>query len=437
MSKRVIAGIVLAAGVLAFLAVGCGKSSKSSSGGGGGSGVKSLPTSSCSPLEYEGKGKPDFIIASDLPLQGAGRAQPIQMTQAIEFILEQHKFKAGKYKVAYQSCDDATAQEGGWNSAKCTANARQYANNDDVIGVIGTFNSGCAKLEIPTANRADLAMVSPANTYPGLTVGGPGTETGEPDNYYPTGDRNYARVVWTDAFQGAADAILAQQLGLKKVFVLNDKQTYGIGVAKLFQRAAQKQGIQIAGFQAWDKNATSYESIATRIKSTGADGVFIGGIICNNGGKLVKDIRAGAPGVKIMAPDGFTPFSAVYDGAGQASVGMYISHPGVPVEQLKGAGKKFAEQFGKKLGGEVDPYSAYAAQAAEVLIKAISDSDGKRKSVTENLFKYKVKDGILGDFEIDKNGDTTLGTVTISQMEPGGSTKVLKTITPPLDVVKG
>ncbi len=91
--------------------------------------------------------------------------------------------------IGYQSCDDSTAQAGSWDSAKCSSNARSYANNESVIGVVGTFNSGCAKLEIPVANRAPngpLAYVSPANTYPGLTISGPGTESGEPDNYYPT-----------------------------------------------------------------------------------------------------------------------------------------------------------------------------------------------------------------------------------------------------------
>ena len=112
--------------------------------------------------------------------------------------------------------------------------------------MIGTFNSGCAKLEIPIANRAPdgpLAYVSPANTYPGLTISGPGTESGEPDVYYPTGKRNYARVVWNDQFQGAADAQFAKDQGFKKVYVLTDKETYGNGIATAVQNYAKKLGI--------------------------------------------------------------------------------------------------------------------------------------------------------------------------------------------------
>ncbi|HEX9351117.1 MAG TPA: branched-chain amino acid ABC transporter substrate-binding protein, partial [Gaiellaceae bacterium] len=303
----------LAAGaLLAFVAAGCG----GGGGGGGGEEATALPSASCGPIRYGGDGKPDFLIASDLPLQGANRSLTTEMADAVDFILKQHDYKAGGKTIGYQSCDDATAQAGSWDSAKCSANARAYANNKSVLGLVGTFNSGCAKLEIPVANRAvdgPLAMVSPANTYPGLTQGGPGTETGEPDNYYPTGKRNYARVVWNDQFQGAAGALLARDLGLKKVYVLTDKETYGNGIANLFSQYAKKVGIEtLPGTpQAWDKKASSYDAIATKVKTSGADAVFLGGIVCNNGGKLIKDLKAGlGPDVQIFGPDGWTPISA-------------------------------------------------------------------------------------------------------------------------------
>src|SRR5205823_5640555 len=230
--------------------------------GGGGGNLTALPTSACAaPV---GPSDAKYIVASDLPLQGAGRAQTEEMVKAIEFVLKQRNYTAGKYKVQYQSCDDSTAQTGAWDSAKCASNARNYADNSSVLGVEGTFNSGCAKIEIPVLNRAQpgpLAMISPANTAIGITHGGAGAEAGEPDKYYPTGTRNYARVVAADDFQGAADALYAQSLGLKKVFVLNDKQTYGYGVAFAMRKSLQKLGITVTGFQGWDKSSSSYEAL--------------------------------------------------------------------------------------------------------------------------------------------------------------------------------
>jgi len=422
--------------VLALLAAGCG------GGGGGdkGGNVQALPVSSCSDIYYEGDGDPDYIIASDLPLQGSGRTQTVQMTEAIKFILKQKDFKAGDYKIGYQSCDDATAQQGKWASEKCSANANAYAQNKSVIGVIGTFNSGCAEIVIPVLNRAPdgpVAMVSPANTYVGLTHGGAGTAAGEPDKYYPTGTRNYIRLVAADDFQGAADAVLTQQLGLKNVYILNDKEAYGQGVAVNYRNAATQLGIGIAGFSAWNGKASSYTGLATKIKQSGADSVFLGGLICENGGKVIKDLRSVlGTGVTLIGPDGFTPISAVVDGAGKAAEGMYVSVAGQPNENLGPTGKTFVADFGAtQAGGQVDPYSAYSAQSAEVLLTAIENSDGTRADVAAQLFQTNVTDGILGSFQINENGDTNSNPVTMYLIK-GGKQTTYKVITPPEDLVK-
>ena len=406
----------------------------------GGGDVTALPSASCGPIR-QGEESPDALIASDLPLQGANRALTTEMADAIEFVLEQRDYKAGDLTIGYQSCDDSTAQAGSWDSAKCSSNARAYANNESVIGIVATFNSGCAKLVLPVANRAPngpLAMVSPANTYPGLTEGGPGTETGEPNNYYPTGKRNYVRVVWNDQFQGAAGALLAKELGLTKVFVLNDSETYGLGIATLFAQYAEKEGIEILGNQKWDKGASSYEALASRIKAAGADAVFLGGIVCNNGGKLIKDLRAGlGPDVQLVGPDGWTPISATIEGAGAAANNMYITQPGIPVDQLTGGGKEFVDGFTEKHGKAPNPYTVYAAQAAVVLLDAIERAgEFDRPKVAEELFNTDIKDGILGDFQFDENGDTTLGTVSVYQIKDGEET-FTKTITPELSFVEG
>ena len=165
--KSLLAAFGLLVAALALVASGCG-------GGDGGGGVTALPSSSCTALEYEGDGDPDYILASDFPLQGSSRTQTEQIVAAIKYQLQQQDWKAGDYNIGYQSCDDSTAQAGSWDSAKCSANANAYAANDAVIGVIGTFNSGCAAIEIPVLNQAPdggIPMLSPANTYVCLTLG--------------------------------------------------------------------------------------------------------------------------------------------------------------------------------------------------------------------------------------------------------------------------
>jgi len=398
-------------------------------------GATPLPASSCSAIQ---NASGNLLIASDLPLQGSGRTQTLQMTRAIKFIFQQHNWKAGKYTLAYQSCDDSTAQAGKWDSGKASANANAYAQDSSVAGVIGTFNSGAAEIIVPVLNRAPngpLAMISPANTYVGLTHGGPGTAAGEPGKYYPTGKRNYARVVAADDFQGAADAILAKSIGVKKVFILNDKEAYGLGVATNFKNAALKLGLKVAGFTAWDGKASSYEALAVKVKSSGAQGVFVGGLVCENGGKLIKDLAAGAPKAKIMLPDGFTPVSAVVQGAGRAAEGATVSVAGLPNSSLKGAGAKFVKDFTKADKRPPDPYSVYAAQAAAAMVAAIAASNGTRSDITKHVFSLNLKNSILGNLRFNANGDVTANPVTIYKIKSGKST-TLKVIVPPNKLVK-
>ena len=427
MKKRLFLGALLVCAASGVVATALAGSSKTA--------LTPLPSSSCGKLQYGGSGSPQFIIASDFPLQGANRALTTEMNKAIAYMIGQQGWKAGKYTVGFQPCDDSTAQKGSWDSSKCTANANAYAQNTAVVSVIGTFNSGCAKLEIPINNRAPqgpIAMVSPSNTYPGLTVKYAGSAPGEPGVYYPTGKRNYARVVWTDQFQGAADAMfMKSKMKLKSVYILTDKETYGQGIASIVTSKAKALGIKISGTQGWDPNATSYESLANAIKSSGAQGVFLGGIVCLNGGKVIKDIRAvlGAA-FPILMPDGFTPFSATGSTSGNTSNGAYISYPGIPVKSLKGAGAKFVAGFTKQNNRKLpDPYSAYAAQAAQVVLGAIAKSNGARSDVASKLFNLQVTNGVLGNFSINANGDTTLGTVSFGQMN-GQNAKFVGLISP-------
>jgi len=429
--KHLTRAAALAVVTLVAVAAGCG--------GGSGGGVDPLPPSSCSAIDYGGPGDPDLLIASDLPLQGANRPQTVQMTEAIKFVLKQRSYTAGKYHVAYQSCDDATAQAAAWDSAKCSANAAAYADNKKVVGIIGTFNSGCVKLIIPVVNRAPdgpIGIISPVNTYVGLTHKGPGTVAGEPGIYYPTGTQNFVRIVAADDYQGAADALFIKSVGVTSLYYLNDKDNYGFGVATNTRNAMNSLGgVTTAGFESWDKNASSYEALARRIKDSGANGVFLGGTIDHNGGKLIKDLR-GVLGssVPIFTPDGFTPVQSIVGGAGSASEGVYLSIAGLPLSQLGPAGQAFVRDFGAQVGGTPQVYAAYAAQAANILMDAIASSDGSAGDVNAKLQKASVKDGILGNFAIDQKGDTSSNPVTIYQIKNGVQTTV-RVITPPASLV--
>lgn len=426
MSKRFsLLALVGAAAIAAAVAAGYAGAARSTAA------VTPLPSSSCGPVVYKGSGSPQYIIASDLPLQGAIRKQTVQISRAIIWDLANRGWKAGSYSVGYQSCDDSTAQAAGWDTGKCATNAHLYASNRSVIGVVGTFNSGCAKIEVPILNRAGVAMVSPANTSPGLTTTGPGADPGEPNKYYPTGKRNYARVVANDQFQGPADAMFTKSLGVKKVYVLNDKQTYGYGVALTYKNAAIKLGLKVTGFKGWDAKATSYEALATLIKKTGAQAVFLGGIACNNGAKLMQDIKSVDPKIQLQMPDGFSDPNA----NGAVGNGAYISVAGEPPEKLTGFGATFVKSFGKQVGTTPNPYAAYGAEAMDVLLQSVARSGGQRSSVASHLFGLSIANGILGSFTINSQGDTSGTSITIYKQK-GKALIPVTTLVPPASLVK-
>ena len=405
-----------------------------------GVGVPGLSTSFCQPVFFGGKGKPQYLIASDLPFQGLDAVeQTLQMSDAVRFVLAKRGFEAGKYSIGFQSCDDSTAQARTWTPETCRRNARAYARQANLLGVIGTYNSGCSQVEIPilgAATGGPVAIVSSASTYIGLTRAGPGSEPGEPGKYYPRGVRNFARVVPADHIQGAANAMLAKRLGIARLYILHDGTSYGVGLAGSVGKAAKKLGIEIVGVEVWDARARSYAALAGRIDDARAHGVFIGGLIDLNGAALVRDLRTGlGRGVRILASDGFVPVSLLIQGAGPAAEGALVTFAGVAPSRLGKAGRQFVTEFEQAVGGSVSPYAIATAQAAEVLLDAIGRSNGTRASVVRELFKTRVENGILGTFSFDRNGDTTAGSTTIFRVE-NGKEKVFAVITPRPSLVR-
>jgi branched-chain amino acid transport system substrate-binding protein len=306
--------------------------------------------------------------------------------------------------------------------------------------VIGTYNSGCAEIIAPIINRAPgggIPMVSPANTYVGLTK--KSGVAGEPQKYFPTGKRNYARVAVPDNFQGAADALYLKQKGIKKVYVLNDAEAYGLGIANNFVHAAKKLGLTVLGNSKWDASQPNYQSLYQGIASKHPQAIFLGGIVSNNGGQLIKDkvsVLGNNKKVLLLAADGFND-SATPKDAGNAAAGMYITIGGSDPNKLSNpTGRAFVKAFRSAYHTKhLEAYTAYAAQATLVLANAIVKSNGTRLSIDKFLFNQKFPKGIIGSFKIDSSGDPSLGGVTVDVVKNGNITAVA-TVNPPLSLAK-
>ena len=149
--------------------------------------------------------------------------------------------KAGDFTIKYQSLDDATAATGKWEPGKVSENARKAVGDDNTIAYLGEFNSGASAISIPLLNEAGILQVSPSNTYVGLTRS-EGAEKGEPQKYQPSGTKTFGRVVPADHIQAAAQVSYMKDQGVTKLYILNDKEVYGKGIADAGREDRRRAG---------------------------------------------------------------------------------------------------------------------------------------------------------------------------------------------------
>ena len=361
------------------------------------------------------------------------------INQAMALYLKQVNYKAGKFKVALKIYNDATSTSEGWDPVQCATNAQQHIASSTEVAVMGTFNSGCAKIEVPILNQAPhgpMLMVSNANTSPGLTKP---ANPGEPNIYYPTGVRNYARVCTTDDQQGIADAEFLKSIGIHSVYVINDTQTYGRGISQAFIAKAKSIGIKVLSpgvyGDSWNPGQSDYTSLFQKIAPLNPDAIYAGGSYSNNGMTLIKDkvaVLGDNSKVRFMAPDGFTGFPD-FDAAPEAQ-GAYLSFAGLTTELLvkdqpNGVAAKFLKLYESTYGSApVGSYAMYGVAALQVILAAIAQSDGTVKGVNNAVFQGSGITVPASISVLDKAlhistgtggvavGDTTAKDVTIEQV---------------------
>ena len=374
-----------------------------------------------------GGGGSSVTVYSSLPLQGASRPQTTALVDGIKLALKEAGGKAGNITVKYTSLDDSTAQAGTWTPEATSANARKVAQDDSAIAYIGEFNSGASAISIPILNEVPILQLSPANTAVGLTTDEPGADEGEPEKYYPTGSRHYMRIVPKDTIQGAALASLMKKDGCGNAYILNDKEVYGAGLSRNIESAAKKIGLEILANEGIDPKAPNFRSQAATMKSDGAECFVFSGITANGAVQLYKDVAAALPDAQLYGPDGVAEsgFADPKEGGVPVDVGnrIKVSVATLAPDEYPPDGKKFFSQFEKEYGEpNPDPYSIYGFEAMDLFLdtcKKLADECTDRQAVIDAMFQTKGRESVLGTYDIDENGDTTLTDYGIYQIKNG------------------
>ncbi len=399
--------------------------------------ARAVQATGCSPITYEGEGRPELLIGASTILAGQFADHGIQVSQALRMVLGERDWHAGDYNVGLQICGETTPDGDAPDPKLCRRTARAFARNRSVVVVLGQHFSGCVAEGLPILNGAaggPVPQVSASATYLGLTRAGPGVSRGEPSRFYPSGTRSFVRLVPPDDVSGAAAAMFVKEEGARRVFALDDGVPYGFGVAEAFAEAARRIGLRVVGREKWNPKAHDYRALADRVRRSGAEAVFLGGYVSNNGPQLIKDLRAAlGPDAQLLGPDAFNNLDALVEGAGAAAEGFSPLIAVLPNDELPDAGREFAARFDKRFGSRPCCFSVHAAQAGNMMLDAIAASDGSRGEVLEELFRTPVNDGYVGDFRIDRYGDTTLRTMGVYRVQDG-RLRFVRAITPPADL---
>jgi len=377
----------------------------------------------------EGTDKGTIKIYSSWPRTGSMEGIGVDAYEAAKLAFADLGNMAGGFAIEYVALDSGiAANNGGWDPGVESANANQALADADCMAYMGTYNSGAAKISIPIMNEAGMAMISFANTYSGLTKSVPGTEEGEPDVYYPSGKRNYCRVIAADDIQGALGARWAvESKGVGSAYVLDDQSLYGHGVAQVFNDTLKEVGAEVLGFEGYDPKAPDYQALMTKIADAAPDLVYVGATVENNPSKVLLDMRGLMPADEVifMGPDGlFT--QAFIDGAGDASNGAFLTFAGLPTNELEGPGADFFTRMSEILGHAPDGYSTYSYDCTVAIVQAIDKVGEKdRAKILDALMGTTNFTSLVGKtWSFTETGDIDVPSMSINEIKPNDEGKL-------------
>jgi branched-chain amino acid transport system substrate-binding protein len=384
-----------------------------------------------------------LTIYSSLPLQGATSGQAEAIVNGAELALQDAGSKIGKYTVKYVSLDDSTAATGATSNAAVARNAQRAVSDATTIAYIGEFNSGATEVSLPILNRAGIAQISPSNTYVGLTTNKPGSLPGEPEKFYPTGKRTFARIVPADDVQGAALAVGAKQAGCKTIEIWNSGTAYSAGLARNLEIATGKavaklpgpagvripapaHALHVAGNVRIDPTASSY---AVPAKNVTASCFVFTGELESGAVQIYKDIAAARPGIKMFGGD-----ATVANALASPTTGIppniasewHGTFPTVAPTELGSSGKKFFDEYNRTYSTtSSDPYAIYGYESmalALATIKHVADAHGgqvSRADVVSALLHTQNRHSVIGTYSINAQGDTTLASYGLYRIAGG------------------
>jgi branched-chain amino acid transport system substrate-binding protein len=363
-----------------------------------------------------------LAIYSSLPLQGPSAAISQQMVGGEKLALAQAGGQIGAFKVGYVSLDDANPASGQPSPNATATDAKTAAQDTSTIAYLGDFGSAATALSLPLINAAGILQVSPGSPYVGLTSSLDAGQD-EPERFYPTGRRTFARLQPGDAVQAAAQAQLMRSLGVQRVYVIDDQDPFEVPLATIAASDAAKAGIAVAAHESIATPAgATFAGEVEKVTRSGAQAVLFAGGGGPGAVTLWRALHAAAPhllllGTSAMAAAAFT------SQIGEAAANTYLTSPVLPIGLYPPAAQRVLSDYGERFGGEAGPYVLYGYEAMSSVLAAIRAAGprgNERQHVIDSFFAAtRNRNSVLGSYSVTASGETTFSRYAVDRVRGG------------------
>jgi branched-chain amino acid transport system substrate-binding protein len=369
-----------------------------------------------------------LTVYVSVPLLGPSRVSGEAVVDGAQLALSQLRDRIGRYRIELRALNDATAKRQGWDPGQTTIAVRTAVLDQSTIGYVGELNSGASAVSIPPLNRAGIPQVSPTSSAVGLTSDVAGANPGEPQKYYPTGIRTFARVVPNDSVQAIAQIRVQETMGCTKVYVLDDGEVDGADAASSYEVVARSSGMRVVGIQAFPRNATSYQPLAKGVAQTRPNCILLAADTESGAVLLTTQLVAAMPGVRIFGTAGLaeSTFFNPLQGGIPLSVDprVILTAPTLALTDYPASARAFTAAY-ERAYGPPEPDSILGYEAMSLMLNAITRAtdhgtiDAVRSRVRAALFATRDRHSVLGTYSIDSDGDTTLRRYGVYTIDAG------------------
>jgi len=363
-----------------------------------------------------------LTVYSSLPLQGPSGAASKQIVDGEKLALRDSGGHIGPFKVSYASMDDSSPTSGQWDPGMTASNAKTAANDPSTIAYLGDYNSAATAISLPLINAAGILQVSPASPYSGLTSAAYAGQD-EPERFYPTGRRSFARLQPGDPAQARAQVRLMRELGVRRVYVLDDQDPFVQPLAQMVRSDAEHAGISVAAHDSLDTSAaTSFTAEVARIAHSGSGAVFFAGGTAPGTVSLWRQLHGADPHLWLLGSS--TMVNAAFTaaiGAGAASRTL-LSTPILPVSRYPASAQRVLAAYRREFHEQPQAYALFGYEAMSATLRAIARAGthgNDRREVIGALFSALAHDSPIGRYAIEPDGETTLSSYAVDRVQGG------------------